>query len=72
MNILFTYTAGTWTHYGGIYPGSTIYSTSAITQVAAVAISPLKLLAVLLKYKFPKVSAFCALTNAKSPKIVYY
>jgi hypothetical protein len=39
-----------------------------MTQVAAVAISALKLLAVLLKYKFPKVSAFFALTNAKSPK----
>lgn len=72
LNILFTWTAGTWTYYGAIYPGSTIYSTSAMTQVAAVAISALKLLAVLLKNKFPIVSAFWALTNAKSPKIDYY
>jgi hypothetical protein len=43
-----------------------------MTHLAAVAISALKFLAVLLKYKFPKVSAFWAFTKAKSPKIVYY
>jgi hypothetical protein len=32
----------------------------------------LKFRAVFEKYKFPALSAFCALTNAKSPKIVSY
>jgi len=43
-----------------------------MTFLAAVAISALKFLAVLLKYKFPNVSAFWALIKAKSPKIVSY
>jgi len=70
--ILSTYTPGTWTCSGGISPFSTIYSTSATTIFAAVAISALKFLAVFAKYKFPDLSAFLALIIAKSPKKLSY
>ena len=71
LNILSTNTAGTCISSGSIYPGYTISSTSAMTHLAAVAISALKFLAVLLKYRLPRVSAFKALTNAYYPNIVY-
>jgi len=58
LKILSTYTAAMWTSSGSICPGSTIYYTSTITFLAAVAMSALKFLAVLLKYKLPNVSAF--------------
>lgn len=70
LKILSTYTAAMWTSSGSICPGSTIYYTSTITFLADVAMSALKFLAVLLKYKLPNVSAFWALIKAKSPKIV--
>lgn len=71
LKIRSTYTPGVWTHSGSMTPFSTISSTSAITNLAAVAISALKFRYVFSNCRFPILSALFAFTNAKSAKMDY-
>ena len=69
LNIWSTKMPGRWIWSGSSDPTGTIYSTSTIHFLPAIAMSGLKFLAALWKITLPFASPFYPLTNAQSPLI---